>query len=122
MRLVDWLSLKWLGIASFKVVALRLVWWMKKIGITRFREYSLKTVVEAIRQKVADERNHFWLAHLFLRSPPPSEENTPSAISHLHLHDNGGGSRSSGQRRRMKADNSGAVNPFLPYFPLLLFL
>lgn len=29
----------------------------------------MKTVVEPIRQNVADERNHFWLPHLLLRSP-----------------------------------------------------
>ena len=57
--LVEWLSTDWLGIATFLLVTLCLVWRLRGDRDSQILKIYLKKLVELLRQKVPDEANHF---------------------------------------------------------------
>ena len=64
MCLVEGVSPKWLGIATFLGDTTCLVGRTRGLGITRFYDLGSETVAELIRQNVPDEANQFWLPSL----------------------------------------------------------
>ena len=67
--MVECLSTGWQGIANVFVDTVCLVQKINWIGITIIREYSIQKSVEHIRQKVADEANHFLSLTRIVFSP-----------------------------------------------------